>query len=127
MRLLPAGIYTPLPCFFDDNEDLGKSKAGHTSLTSCTLMTKQISNLSGSMSDVCQYPLPFCSYLHSLGFKIDSIFSYLVTAKAGTVPVVSGSMGEAVHLVRFLYSLGRKTNNEILNLFIARVIRNEAN
>lgn len=23
MRLLPAGIYTPLPCFFHDNEDLG--------------------------------------------------------------------------------------------------------
>ncbi|KAJ5387965.1 hypothetical protein N7509_010506 [Penicillium cosmopolitanum] len=43
MRPLPTGIYTPLPCFFDGNEDL-------------------------------------------------------VIASAGTTPVVSGSMGEAVHL-----------------------------
>ncbi|KAJ5579944.1 uncharacterized protein N7459_005929 [Penicillium hispanicum] len=43
MRPLPTGIYTPLPCFFQDNEDL-------------------------------------------------------VIATAGTIPVVSGSMGEAVHL-----------------------------
>lgn len=24
MRPLPMGIYTPLPCFFDDNEDIGE-------------------------------------------------------------------------------------------------------
>lgn len=24
MRSLPRGIYTPLPCFFKDNEDLGE-------------------------------------------------------------------------------------------------------
>ncbi|EEA23371.1 hypothetical protein TMatcc_002231 [Talaromyces marneffei ATCC 18224] len=55
MRLLPAGIYTPLPCFFDDNEDLDLE-----------------------------------SYAKHVKF----------TAKAGTIPVLSGSMGEAVHLSR---------------------------
>ncbi|KAJ5153147.1 uncharacterized protein N7482_009625 [Penicillium canariense] len=45
MRPLPMGIYTPLPCFFSDNEDI-------------------------------------------------------VIVNAGTIPVVSGSMGEAIHLNR---------------------------
>ncbi|KAL4966483.1 dihydrodipicolinate synthase family protein [Aspergillus stella-maris] len=53
MRPLPTGIYTPLPCFFKDNEDL----------------------------------------------DLESFKSHVkFTAGAGTVPVVSGTMGEAVHL-----------------------------
>ncbi len=28
MRSLPRGIYTPLPCFFDDNEHIGKRSVG---------------------------------------------------------------------------------------------------
>ncbi|KAH8695470.1 putative dihydrodipicolinate synthase [Talaromyces proteolyticus] len=53
MRLLPTGIYTPLPCFFYENEELDLES-----------------------------------------FKKHVRF----TAGAGTVPVVSGTMGEAVHL-----------------------------
>ncbi|KAL3479626.1 hypothetical protein BJX99DRAFT_255351 [Aspergillus californicus] len=53
MRPLPTGIYTPLPCFFKENEDLDL-----------------------------------------LSFKKHVQF----VAQAGTVPVVSGTMGEAVHL-----------------------------
>jgi 4-hydroxy-2-oxoglutarate aldolase len=52
-RLLPKGIYTPLPTFFDDNEDLD---------------------------------------LEALKEHVK------FTASAGTIPVLSGSMGEAVHL-----------------------------
>ncbi|KAJ5546798.1 hypothetical protein N7494_004383 [Penicillium frequentans] len=55
MRPLPMGIYTPLPCFFDDNEDIELFQ----------LLTRS-----------------------------------KVIAKAGTIPVVSGSMGEAIHLNR---------------------------
>lgn len=29
MRPLPMGIYTPLPCFFDDNEDIGEIDMAH--------------------------------------------------------------------------------------------------
>ncbi|KAL3458400.1 putative dihydrodipicolinate synthase [Aspergillus heterothallicus] len=53
MRPLPTGIYTPLPCFFNENEDLD---------------------------------------LESFKKHVKFI------ASAGTVPVVSGTMGEAVHL-----------------------------
>ncbi|KAL4863952.1 hypothetical protein BDV12DRAFT_201595 [Aspergillus spectabilis] len=53
MRPLPTGIYTPLPCFFRENEDLDLES-----------------------------------------FKKHAKF----VAEAGTVPVVSGTMGEAVHL-----------------------------
>ncbi|KAL4954526.1 hypothetical protein BDW69DRAFT_183421 [Aspergillus filifer] len=53
MRPLPTGIYTPLPCFFKDDEDL----------------------------------------------DLESFKSHVkFIAGAGTVPVVSGTMGEAVHL-----------------------------
>ncbi|KAL4784164.1 putative dihydrodipicolinate synthase [Aspergillus varians] len=55
MRPLPTGIYTPLPCFFKENEDLDLES-----------------------------------------FKKHVKF----VAEAGTVPVVSGTMGEAVHLSR---------------------------
>jgi hypothetical protein len=37
MRLLPTGIYTPLPCFFDENEDLGK----YSIHSKTTLLTQQ--------------------------------------------------------------------------------------
>ncbi|OKL63407.1 hypothetical protein UA08_01770 [Talaromyces atroroseus] len=53
MRSLPAGIYTPLPCFFKDDEDLDLEA-----------FKKHVQFIAG----------------------------------AGTVPVISGSMGEAVHL-----------------------------
>ncbi|KAJ9143798.1 putative Dihydrodipicolinate synthase [Pleurostoma richardsiae] len=53
MRTFPRGIYTPLPCFFKENEELDL--------------------------DAFERHVKF-------------------TAGAGTVPVVSGTMGEAVHL-----------------------------
>jgi pyridoxal biosynthesis lyase PdxS len=54
-RPLPSGIYTPLPTFFDDNEDI----------------------------------------------DFESFQKHVVyTAKAGTFPVISGSAGEAAHLVK---------------------------
>ncbi|KAL4935245.1 hypothetical protein BDV06DRAFT_229007 [Aspergillus oleicola] len=53
MRPLPTGIYTPLPCFFKDNEDLD-----------IEAYKKHVKFIAG----------------------------------AGTVPVISGTMGEAVHL-----------------------------
>ncbi|KAL2835354.1 putative dihydrodipicolinate synthase [Aspergillus pseudoustus] len=53
MRPLPTGIYTPLPCFFNENEDLDLEA-----------FSKHVK----------------------------------FTAAGGTVPVVSGTMGEAVHL-----------------------------
>ncbi|KAJ5991222.1 hypothetical protein N7499_011764 [Penicillium canescens] len=55
MRPLPMGIYTPLPCFFGDNEDID-----------------------------------FEAFQRHVKF----------IANAGTIPVVSGSMGEAIHLNR---------------------------
>ncbi|KAF4916917.1 L-threo-3-deoxy-hexylosonate aldolase [Colletotrichum viniferum] len=55
MRPLPKGIYTPLPCFFKQNEDLDLE-----------------------------------SFVNHLKF----------IAQAGTIPVISGSAGEAVHLDR---------------------------
>ncbi|KAK4868612.1 hypothetical protein LT330_006814 [Penicillium expansum] len=55
MRPLPTGIYTPLPCFFHENEDI----------------------------------------------DIEALQSHVkFIASAGTIPVVSGSMGEAIHLNR---------------------------
>jgi len=53
-RPLPKGIYTPLPTFFDDKEDLD---------------------------------------LASFHAHVSQI------ARAGTIPVVAGSAGEAAHLV----------------------------
>jgi L-threo-3-deoxy-hexylosonate aldolase len=58
-RPLPTGIYTPLPTFFYDNEDL----------------------------------------------DLDSFTAHVkYTALAGTIPVIAGSAGESVHLVRNLVS-----------------------
>ncbi|CAK7221794.1 hypothetical protein SBRCBS47491_004649 [Sporothrix bragantina] len=55
IKPLPRGIYTPLPCFFDEAEEVDYDA-----------FSKHV----------------------------------LFTAKAGTVPVVSGTAGEAVHLTR---------------------------
>ena len=57
-RPLPKGIYTPIPTFFDEKEDLD--------LDSFRKHANQI-------------------------------------ARAGTVPVIAGSAGEAAHLVRIYY------------------------
>lgn len=52
---MPKGIYTPLPTFFDDQEDLD-----------CVAFSKHVEFI----------------------------------ASAGTIPVIAGSMGEAIHLSR---------------------------
>ncbi|KAI3613063.1 dihydrodipicolinate synthetase [Moniliophthora roreri] len=69
---LTPGIFVPLPCFFDDNEDL---------------------DLETFKKHVVCWSSPSVNVVSYIGLK-----SILDTVKAGVKPVVSGSMGEAVHL-----------------------------
>jgi 4-hydroxy-2-oxoglutarate aldolase len=70
MRALPAGIYTPLPTFFDDQEEID---------------------------------------LDSLKKHVEFV------AKAGTVPVLTGSMGEACHLDAEEREIIVKATREVLD------------
>lgn len=93
MRPVIPGIYVPLPTFFQDDEELGQS-------IRVTLHWERSSIFSRSrqLQETCTM------YWLSRDVQVLRYLTFLlVTAKAGVLPVVCGSMGEAVHLVR-IYS-----------------------
>lgn len=83
MKILPAGIYTAVPTFFHDNEDL--DIVSFKKHIQCEL----------SNDEVRLQTFGSCTYEQNLTPASD-------VATKRTIPVVAGTMGEAVHLVRLL-------------------------